>query len=774
MSPSLPTDEPRQSVEALLRPGGLYSDIFADSLPGIVVICDRTGKLLRWNRVVETITGYSADELGRMRCPDFFGDDSKALIEDKIHEALLQGEASIEVRLKTQDGRTIPFLLIKRRLDLEGGPFLVSMGIDISGRHHAQIALRESERKYRELVEHANSIILRWTQDGRVTFLNEYGLKFFGYTSEEIIGQHVMGTIVPEIESTNRDLRPLIKQIMKDPKAFEQNTNENMRRNGERVWIAWTNKTVLDDRGRIKEVLSIGTDITERRKAEEQVLEQAAFLDKARDAIVARDLDGSILFWNQGAERLYGWKREEVLGRHIGQLLHADPRLFDDINRQTLAKGEWTGELRHLTKSGGEIIVESRRTLIRDKSGQPRSVLVISTDITEKKKIEGQFLRAQRMESIGTLAGGIAHDLNNILAPILMAVELLKTRSPDPQSQVILETLGASAKRGADIVRQVLSFARGIEGQRIEVHPRHLLKDIEQIIQNTFPKDIRLKFSAPGDVWTTLGDPTQMHQVLLNLCVNARDAMPDGGELRVELENCVLDETSTVDPSARPGRYIKFSVIDEGTGMPPEILHKIFEPFFTTKEVNKGTGLGLSTVSAIVKSHGGLIHVHSELGKGTTFYVYFPASEFQSEVKTESPEDEKLPRGNGEIILVVDDETSILAVTGQMLRAFGYRVLVASDGEEALAIFRQHRKNIAAVLTDMRMPLMDGPTLIAALVQIDPEVRIITATGLDASGGLASAAGPGVKDSLVKPYTSGALLKTLRAVLDDKTVGSQR
>ena len=261
-------------------------------------------------------------------------------------------------------------------------------------------------------------------------------------------------------------------------------------------------------------------------------------------------------------------------------------------------------------------------------------MLAINTDITDKKKIEAQFMRAQRMESIGTLAGGIAHDLNNILAPIMLSIDVLKTISDNPQAKKILDTIEVSAKRGADIVRQVLSFARGLEGQRIEVQPKHLLKDLENIIKDTFPKDIRLQFSVPKETWTILGDPTQVHQILLNLCVNARDAMPNGGSLTVGVENCVLDEQyAAMNIEAKAGRYVDISVTDSGTGIPREHLDKIFEPFFTTKELNKGTGLGLSTVMAIVKSHGGFVNVYSELGKGTTFKVYLPATEILSEAR---------------------------------------------------------------------------------------------------------------------------------------------
>jgi CheY-like chemotaxis protein len=364
------------------------------------------------------------------------------------------------------------------------------------------------------------------------------------------------------------------------------------------------------------------------------------------------------------------------------------------------------------------------------------------------------------------LAGGVAHDLNNILAPIMMSIDVLKTLSNDPQSLTILETIEVSAKRGADIVRQVLSFARGLEGQRIEVQPKHLFKDLENIIKDTFPKDIRLEFSIPNDTWTILGDPTQVHQILLNLCVNARDAMPAGGTLTVAVENCVLDEQyAAMNIQAKPGRYLNISVTDSGTGIPADLTDKIFEPFFTTKALNKGTGLGLSTVMAIVKSHEGIINVYSEPGKGTTFNVYLPAMETSSDARKEQSDQATLPRGNGETVLIVDDEASILTITSQTLQAFGYRVVTAMDGADALSVYVQHRKEIAVVLTDMMMPVLDGPATISALLRINPAVKIIAASGLNANGGIVKTSGSGIKHFLTKPYTAGTLLKAIRAIL---------
>jgi PAS domain S-box-containing protein len=598
----------------------------------------------------------------------------------------------------------------------------------------------------------------------RIVFVNEAFERITGYTSAETLGQSprfLQGEktdrrVLAEIREALARKQPIRRQIL------------NYGKDGAEYWLDMDIVPILDAAGKCTHFAAIERDITQRKQAEEQIAEQAALLDKARDAILVRDLKGKILFWNKGAEHMYGWTRQEAVGRNVSEIFYADPKKFEKVNGLTIGRGEWSGELQHLTKDRRELTIEARWTLIRDNEGTPKSVLAINTDITEKKKIEAQFMRAQRMESIGTLAGGVAHDLNNILAPIMMSIDILKTLSDQPQAMTILETIEVSAKRGADIVRQVLSFARGLEGQRIEVQPKHLLKDLENIIKDTFPKDIRLQFSIPNNIWTILGDPTQVHQILLNLCVNARDAMPNGGDLTIGVENCVLDEQyAAMNIQAKPGRYVTISVTDSGTGMPSELLDKIFEPFFTTKALNKGTGLGLSTVMAIVKSHDGIVNVYSEPGKGTTFKVYLPALETSLEARKEQTEVASLPRGNGETILVIDDEASILTITSQTLQAFGYRVVTAMDGADALSVYVQHRNEIAVVLTDMMMPILDGPATIHALIRINPAVKIVAASGLNTNGGVAKASGAGIKHFLTKPYTAGTLLKTMRAILEE-------
>jgi CheY-like chemotaxis protein len=371
------------------------------------------------------------------------------------------------------------------------------------------------------------------------------------------------------------------------------------------------------------------------------------------------------------------------------------------------------------------------------------------------------------MESIGTLAGGIAHDLNNVLSPIVMAIDMLQLKTTDESSKKWLDVLRANAERGGNMVRQVLSFARGVEGERVALQPRHLIKEIVKILRETLPKSIEINFNVPSDLWMISADATQVHQVLMNLCVNARDAMPEGGSISIKAENVSVDANyARMHIEAKAGRFVVISVGDTGPGMTQETQSRIFEPFFTTKEMTKGTGLGLSTALTIVKSHGGFINVYSELHKGSQFAVYLLALDTPGAVDSATART-NLPLGHGELILVVDDEESIREITRGTLETFGYSVLTASDGTEALALYADKKNEIAVVLTDMVMPFMDGPATIRALQRMNPKVRIIAASGLGTGQRAGEGALEGVSLFLNKPYTAEKLLKTLAQVLRD-------
>ncbi|MGA2017805.1 MAG: ATP-binding protein [Opitutaceae bacterium] len=376
-----------------------------------------------------------------------------------------------------------------------------------------------------------------------------------------------------------------------------------------------------------------------------------------------------------------------------------------------------------------------------------------------KRRLDDQFLRAQRLESIGMLASGIAHDLNNVLAPIILAAPVLREHATNPDDLRIIASLEKSAERGVDLVRQILSFTHGEGGGHQIVEVKCLLQETMSVVNETFPKNIRLDKSFPDDLWPVMADPTQIHQVLLNLCVNARDAMPSGGVLSLRAENCMLDERAAKKiEGGMPGAWLVLHVEDTGTGIPPEAIEHIWEPFFTTKDANKGTGLGLSTVRGIVESHRGFIGLKTQIGRGTTFRVYLPAAELPAKSGQLDPVRPSAARGNGELVLIVDDEAQIRDITAAILSRHGYRVLIASDGSEAVALFAARISEISVVVTDVSMPNLDGAVLAGILKHLKPDVKILAMSGLSSDTG----------DSKMSRYTGAFLFKPFKveALLD--------
>lgn len=489
-----------------------------------------------------------------------------------------------------------------------------------------------------------------------------------------------------------------------------------------------------------------------RRQAEATIREQAALIDKAHDAILVQNLSGRILHMNPSAEKLYGWKFSELRPGTAVELFSPQAERVSTARAVVLENGEWNGELELQTRPGRVVIVESRWTLIRDAAGQPEALLLINSDITEKKVLEQQFLRTQRMNTIGTLAGGMAHDLNNALSPVLLGAQLLRRRTRDEHDGKLLTMIETSALRGADIVRQVLLFARGRGGEFECLKPGPLLKELETLVRETFPKSIAIETYLPVDLWPVRGNLTQIHQMLLNLCVNARDAMPAGGKLAFVADNLELSALEAAGiPGGRPGKFISLTVSDTGTGMPPDVVARIFEPFFTTKGEGKGTGIGLSTVLRLLKSHDGFLRVESEVGAGTAFELFLPCFEAAAPVAPDVAET-GLSRGQGELILVADDEMAILELVAAELQELGYTVLTAANGAEALALFQQHAGEVRLLITDNSMPTMHGLHVMSEILKLRPGLPVII------SSGEAGAAADGGVVRLNKPFALPELL----------------
>jgi two-component system cell cycle sensor histidine kinase/response regulator CckA len=491
-----------------------------------------------------------------------------------------------------------------------------------------------------------------------------------------------------------------------------------------------------------------------------------SLFDQANEAIfIASAEDLRLLKVNPMGERLLGLQSATDPLPNLAQFFapEAAPPAGNGSTAEWVA---WLGsqaDFNLCRQDGSSIPADGKGAPIRFE-GQVAYQFVFR-DLTEQKKLEAQFLRAQRMESIGNLASGLAHDLNNVLGPNLMSVQLLREKTTEPKSQSLLASIETSTRRGIGIIRQLLTFGRGLEGKRVRLNPRALVEDLLRMAQETFPKSIEVTATYSRHLWPVLGDVTQLQQVLLNLCLNARDAMPQGGKLKIKVSEVQIDEQfSRMNLEAKVGPYVIISVADTGCGIAPTIIYRIFDPFFSTKEPGKGTGLGLSTALGIVKSHGGFFQVLSELGHGAEFKVFLPAV---TDADTE-PETTALlvpTRGQGELIMVVEDEAALRPVIKQTLEDNGYRVLTANDGTEAIPLYRQNRTEIRAVLTDLLMPGMDGMATIRALIALNPQVVIVAMSGLMVDPPELQAMGKNVRAFLAKPFTSPELLTTFKEVL---------
>ncbi len=520
-------------------------------------------------------------------------------------------------------------------------------------------------------------------------------------------------------------------------------------------------------------------DVTDRKWAERQIQEQAALLDITQDAIIVRDTHDRILFWNKGAERLYGWTQTEALGRNVTDLLfrRENMSLFSEAKNVLLDKGEWRGELHQITKENREITVESRWTAIRDNEGRVISILVVNSDITEKKQLEQQFFRAQRMESLGTLASGIAHDFNNVLGIILGYAHFLERDSLDPaRLSTSISSINKAVQRGAGLVRQIMTFARKTDVVPEPVNVASIVRELLKMLEETFPKTVNISAQMRDDLPTLRMDSGQLHQALLNLCLNARDAVLDriretgtSGAVVIKADVVTSDQLAgKFGGDALAKRYCCITVSDTGIGMDEATKGRMFEPFFTTKEPGKGTGLGLAVVYGVVQGHSGFVDVDSKVNEGTTFRLYFPITDM-AETEESNKGVARVEELHGhETVLIVDDEELILNMLNIFLKDMGYDVLTATDGQKALDTYLEHQKDVALVLTDMGLPLFDGAVLFSKLMTINPSVKVVIASGYVDPHLRSQLLSAGVIDLIQKPYSPRLVARRIREILDNE------
>ncbi len=757
----------RKQMEQQLRQERDFSKWTMDVLPGIFYVLERDGLMRLWNPQLERVTGRTAEQVKGRNCLEMLHPEDHARVVEAIGGVFEKGEDQVAARLLTLAGSAIPYHFHGRRIELDGRPCILGVGIDISERLKIEEQLENQLRFQQTLMSTIPVPIFTKDLAGRYLEWNLACEKFMAMKQEDGRGKRVTDLAPPELAKIHeqKDQELLSKGGIQAYECKVHNATGELR-------DAIFHKAILTGQdGQPLGIIGAVLDITELKKVKKHLLLQESALNAAANGIVITDATGKILWANPAFATLTGYATEEVTGL-TPQVLKSGRQDTDFYQQmwQTIASGQvWRGELVNRRKDGTLYDEEMTITPVRDAAGKITNFIAIKQDISQRKQMEAQYLRAQRMEGIGMLAGGIAHDLNNVLAPILMSIELLKDIHPDAETSDILRSLQDSAQRGADIVRQVLTFARGIKGERLLVAPKHLIKDMGRVAQEAFPRNIRVSTDVPINLWNVSGDPTQLHQVLLNLCINARDAMPDGGTLSMVARNeTVKDLQSEVGIQIADGDYVVISVKDTGMGIPPELHERIFEPFFTTKEQGKGTGLGLSTVMGIVKSHHGYLRILSEPGKGAEFLIYLPAVK-DAAPATETKEQTALPQGQGELVLVVDDEPAITEVAKDILIRNGYRVLTASDGTEAMALVAQNQSKVHLVVTDIMMPFMDGVALVRGLRKLAPKVKIIACSGLASGASMTSKVEElrrlGVSPIMHKPFTAQRLLVNVRNIL---------
>lgn len=590
------------------------------------------GHYLTVNYAYAKILGYKPEEMIGMPWQPTIYPQDLPLVLSAYEQMLVEDKVELEVRGVRKDGslfyKSLVMVTAYDRQQQFSGHYCFAK--DITDRKRAEGALQLSEERLQLALEGSGDGLWDWNIATGEVYLSPRWVQMLGYEENEL--PHLVSTWEQLIHPDDREwVVEVLNAHLKDsaaPYAFDYRVRT---KSGEWKWIANYGKVVVrDPQGNPLRMVGTHRDITDHKLAERKIQEQAALLDIATDAIFVRDIHSRILFWNRGAERMYGWSAAEAIGRDARTMLYKDFAVPAVCTAWTtvLANGEWQGELNKQTRSGREILVTSRWSLVRDPQGQPKFILTVDTDITEKKQLEAQFIRAQRLESLGTLTSGLANDLNNILTPILISTQLLQLKIPreNQYQQRLLTTIESNTKRGAALTRQVLSFIQGMKGTQVPLQVKYLLSEIVQLARQSFPPSIVINEEVPAHLWMVSADADQLHQVWMNLCVNARFAMPEGGTLTISAVNAMVDEPMAKRHlDAKVGSYVVVSVRDTGTGIPCPLLDRIFEPFFTTRELGQGAGLGLSIVMGTIKSHGGFITVSSCEGQGTQFDVYLPA-----------------------------------------------------------------------------------------------------------------------------------------------------
>ncbi len=775
----------RKAAQEVIQRERDFSEFAINAMPGIFYIFDENGKFLRWNRNLEKVTEYNAVEIARQTPFDHLREDCKELVAERMREVFSTGQAEVEAILVSKAGKETPFYFYGLRVVLDGKPNLIGMGVDITKRKQVEEELQKTNQMLQAIIDASPLAIFTLDHDLRVTSWSPSAERIFGWSREEALGQY--NPIVPEEKWD--EFKALVSKVLSGV-GYSDNEVKRRTKDGHAIYVNVSTEPLLDAHGNVVGAMGVIQDITKRKRAEEEVRESqqrlADIIEFLPDATLVIDKDGTVIAWNRALEAMTGVRAEEMLGK--GNYEYALPfygerrpilidlALHPDLEREK----EYTaihrtgdivfGEAYTPNLSPGNIHLSATASVLRDSNGEVIAAIECIRNNTERKRLEAHLQQAQKMESIGTLAGGIAHDFNNILGAIMGYTEMALTDPKvDNRLRSYLNQVYTAGERARDLVKQILAFSRQSDQKSRPLRISPIIKEALKLLRASLPSTIQIHQDIQCESDTVLADPTQLHQVLMNLCTNAAHAMRETkGELKVSLAPVELKPGNTliIHHDLSPGMYLKLTVSDTGVGMVPEIMTRIFDPFFTTKKPGEGTGMGLSVVYGIVKGYDGAITVESELDKGTEFHVYLP---LLMETKGEQEIDKTIfIVGGKEHILFVDDEENLVRLGKDMLTGLGYEVVGRSSSVEALELFRVKPHYFDLVITDMTMPNMTGVDLAKEMLMIRPDIPIILCTGFSEMISEEKAKNIGIRRFLMKPLLKNSLAIKIREVLDTR------
>ena len=756
----------KSKIESALRESEEKYRIVVENSPAGILIVGSDFKFIYVNNKMCEILGRKPEEVIGHDFREFLTKDSVKLVAER-YQKRQRGEAvppNYEFKVINKDGQEriveIHAAIIK---DSKGEIVTIGQILDITDRKKSEEALRQSEEKYRMIVEHAHDGI-EISQNDRIMFCNARFAEMLGYSMDEII--NIPFTKIYS-EQAIQDLYQREKLRAKGV-SLPNNYETTFRKKDGSLINVEVSYEIIDYLGR-PATFAIIRDITEQKRAQAEHERLMTAIEQTNETVVITDLKGQIQYVNPAFEKITGYSKKEALGKNPAILKSGkhDRAFYQNLWETILAGKIWHGRIINKRKNGELFTEDKMISPVKDSHGKITNFVAVGRDVTQQLLLEQQFLQAQKMESIGRLAGGVAHDYNNMLTVILGNAQLgMSKLDEDNRLYDYFFKIHQAAMRSADITKQLLAFAR-----KQTIEPRVL--DLNETIENMFKmlrrligEEIDLAWLPGSALWSVKMDPSQIDQILMNLVVNARDAIGGVGKITIETENRLLDdEYCKTRAGFKPGEYVMVAVSDNGCGMEKEILDKIFEPFFTTKEMGKGTGLGLATVYGIVKQNHGFINVYSEPGKGTTFKIYIPRHIGQEKPMTEKGKME-LPGGKGEAVLIVEDDKAILEFTQKLLENLGYKVTAVSDASKALQLVTQANQSFDLVLTDVIMPEISGKELTDRLKNILPDIKILFMSGYTAN----AIAHHGVLDDginyIQKPFTVHDLAAKIRKVLE--------